>query len=96
MGDVETVMCIFIRILQGMDKWGHAHTPLSNVLRCLPAQFRDSLKGKKAVKKATKELINRGFMLAKPSTGEIHVSLNPHNKKEIIEFRKRWNAFFVK
>jgi len=36
--------------------------------------------------KAIEELINEGFLLAKKSTNEIHVSLNPEKKKEIYTF----------
>ena len=38
------------------------------------------------VKKAVKELLKRGFLNIKPSTGEKHVSLNSHKQKEIYEF----------
>lgn len=35
---------------------------------------------------AIKELINKQFLLVKPSTGEKHVSLNSHKQKEIYDF----------
>ena len=35
---------------------------------------------------AIKELINDNWLLAKKSTGELHVSLNPKMKKVIMEF----------
>ncbi len=54
----------------------------------MPTQFSTSPKGKRIIKKAIKQLINNGFMLAKPSTGEVHVSLNTKKKKEIIEFKR--------
>jgi len=42
--------------------------------------------GKRELRNAIKELINEGFLLAKKSTNEIHVSLNPRKKEEILKF----------
>lgn len=86
--EVKAVMRIIIRKLQGMNKWGGAHTALRNIAGGMPTQFSTSPKGKRIIKKAIKQLINNGFMLAKPSTGEVHVSLNTKKKKEIIEFKR--------
>ena len=38
------------------------------------------------MKKALKELINKGFLKVKSSTGELHVSLNSHKQREIFDF----------
>ena len=60
--------------------WGGKHTPLKNLYH---------LTSKIAIKdseKATKELGNLGWIQTKKSTGEIHISLNPHKKQEIINF----------
>lgn len=60
--------------------WGGRHTPLRNLFHLL-----DEVSIKES-KKALKELINLGFIILKISTGEEHVSLNPHKNKEIKEF----------
>ncbi|MEK6935533.1 MAG: hypothetical protein AABW67_02005 [Nanoarchaeota archaeon] len=60
--------------------WGGKHTPLKNLYHLTSRIIiKDS-------EKAAKELINLGWISAKKSTGEIHVSLNPHRKGEIISF----------
>ena len=72
-----------------MEKEGAgAHTELRNVTKGLPSRYLMTPKGKKLVQTAIKELINLQFLIAKPSTGEIHVSLNPHKAKEIRGFLK--------
>lgn len=58
------------------------HTEIKNLQKALP----DHSRGTKEMKKAIKELINRGFLLIKSSTGELHVSLNPHKQQEIYKF----------
>jgi hypothetical protein len=49
-------------------------------------------KGRKLVQQAIKELNSNGFLIAKPSTGEIHVSLNPAKSKEIKEFIEQFKS----
>jgi len=61
-------------------KWGGAHTPIRNLFHLLD---QSSIKESK---KALRELINMGLVLIKPSTGEEHISLNPHKSKEIKDF----------
>lgn len=72
--------------LTNMKKFGGAHTALRNITKGLPSSITSNNKGRKLIETAIKELIKTGFLLAKPSTGEIHVSLNPHKTKEIWEF----------
>ena len=84
--EVELIMWHFLIRLQNMHKWGGAHSELHRVIKSLPSHFKESKKGKKQINKATKSLINLSFLLIKPSTGELHVSLNPRKKKEINEF----------
>lgn len=69
-----------------MGKWGGAHTPLHVLTHSLPSRYATTNKGKKLVKEAIKNLINFGFLIAKPSTGEIHISLNPAKTREISLF----------
>jgi len=84
--DVEIIMKTFLRKLIRMRKIGGAHTEITNITKGLSYVYRSTRKGKKQISKAIKELRNREFLLEKPSTGEIHISLNPRKLKEIKEF----------
>ena len=60
--------------------WGGRHTPLRNLFHLVDnASIKES-------KKVLKELNNLGWILIKISTGEEHISLNPHKNKEIKDF----------
>jgi hypothetical protein len=76
------IMKRFLRKLVNLNIWGGRHTEIKNLQKSLP----DHLRGTKEHKQAIKELINKGFLNVKPSTGELHVSLNSHMQKEIFEF----------
>ena len=78
----EAIMRRFLRKLMNLNIWGGRHTEIKNLQKALP----DHLRGTKEMKMAIKELINKEFLNAKHSTGEIHVSLNSHKQKEINEF----------
>jgi len=81
--DLQTsIMKRFLRKLVNLNIWGGRHTEIRNLQKSLP----DYLRGTKEHKKAIKELINKEFLNIKPSTGELHVSLNSHKQKEIFEF----------
>jgi len=60
--------------------WGGRHTPLRNLFHLM-----DKVSIKES-KKAVKELNNIGWINAKISTGEEHISLNPHKNREIRDF----------
>ncbi len=68
---------------------GGSHSELKKVLKTLPSHFRNNNEEKRRVNKAVKSLVNLGFIFIKPSTGELHVSLNPRKSKEISEFVNR-------
>ena len=60
--------------------WGGRHTPIKNLYHLTnKIIIRDS-------QKAVRELTNLSWIQLKKSTGEIHISLNPHKKYEIKEF----------
>lgn len=65
---------------------GGAHSELARVRKSLPSYLINTNKGKKQISKAIKLLTNLDFLLSKPSTGEMHISLNPRKRKEIYEF----------
>tara|TARA_Y100000310_G_C20489042_1_gene718237 strand:+ start:84 stop:338 length:255 start_codon:yes stop_codon:yes gene_type:complete len=52
-------------------RWGGKHTALRNL---------------RVDKRILKELNNLGFIKIKMSTGERHISLNSHKKKEILDY----------
>ena len=76
------IMKRFLRKLMNLNIWGGKHTELRNLQKALPSHLR----GIKESKKATKELSNLNWIQLKKSTGEIHISLNPHKKNEIRNF----------
>jgi len=78
----EAIMKRFLRKLLNLNIWGGRHTEIKNLQKALPAHLR----GTKEMKKAIKELLNKRFLNVKPSTGELHVSLNSHKQKEIYDF----------
>lgn len=69
-------------------RWGGKHTEIRNIKKGFPSHISNSKECQKLTDKAIKELINDGWILCKKSTGELHVSLNPHAKKEIMDFIK--------
>jgi hypothetical protein len=78
-------------ILKGLireRRWGGKHTEIRNISKLVSDYILNSKQGKKTFDKAAKELSNSGWLLAKKSTGEIHVSLNPKFSKEIVEYAK--------
>lgn len=75
-----------LRKLINLGKIGGAHTAAFNLSKGLPNHITSNKKGKKAIHNAIKELVNEGYLLAKTSTDEQHVSINPGKIKEIEEF----------
>lgn len=84
--EVAKVKWFILNKLNCMGKWAGSHTALRNLFRGLPIKYTSSAQGKRSIRRAIKELINKQFIIAKPSTGEIHVSLNSKKIKEIKEF----------
>ena len=83
--DLRIIKRIIIESIITPPRWGGKHTEIRNIKNGFPSNISSSNKGKKLVDKAIKELINGGFLLCKKSTQELHVSLNPKMKKEIME-----------
>ena len=57
---------------------GGRHTEIRNAMKGFPPHLL------KEVKKEIENLIKESYLLAKPSTGEIHISLNPRMMDEIM------------
>ncbi len=62
------------------------YTELRNIKKGLTTEVLSTKQGQKLAELAIKELLGEGWLLAKKSTGELHVSLNPKKKKEIMDF----------
>lgn len=84
----EVIMVRFLRKLINLNLWGGKHTESKNLLKSLPKHLR----GEKITNEAVKELHRLNFLLSKPSTGELHISLNPGKKKEISEFLEKYSS----
>lgn len=84
--EIRLIAKLILERLDNLGKWGGAHSELARVRKSLPSYITATSKGKKQINKAVKLLVNLGFLLIKPSTGELHVSLNPKKKKETSEF----------
>ncbi|MBS3171614.1 hypothetical protein J4449_03315 [Candidatus Woesearchaeota archaeon] len=81
----EVIMIRFLRKLMNLNMWGGKHTEEKNLLKALPKHLR----GEKVTDEAMKELYKLEFLSSKPSTGELHISLNSRKKKEICEFLEK-------
>ncbi|MBI2630314.1 hypothetical protein HYW76_04370 [Candidatus Pacearchaeota archaeon] len=80
MADYEELKAQLLFKLYRKGKWGGAHTPLKNLFHLMDnSSIKDS-------KKAIRELLNLGMIFVKISTGEEHISLNPHKNKEIKDY----------
>ena len=82
--DKTLIMKRFLIKLINLNIWGGRHTELRNLKKSIPTHLR----GEKITEEAIKELISMEFIIAKKSTGEIHISLNSHKQQEIYEFVK--------
>ncbi|MBI5148278.1 hypothetical protein HZA33_01210 [Candidatus Pacearchaeota archaeon] len=83
MAEKEVIKANILLKLFRRGKIGGAHTELRNAMKGMK-------ENPKEVKKAVEELNKEGFLSAKQSTGEIHVSLNSHRIQEIKEYISKW------
>ncbi|MFH0713754.1 MAG: hypothetical protein V1722_04610 [Candidatus Micrarchaeota archaeon] len=65
-------------------KWGASHTSVDNLHKSCPSH----LKG--AYKETSRQLIQDGFLLVKPTGYGLEVSLNPEKREEIIATVRRF------
>lgn len=86
--DINIIKRVILEGLITPPRWGGRHTEIKNIKKGFPSNISNSKEGQKLIDKAIKELINNGLLLCKKSTGELHVSLNPRMKKEIMDFIK--------
>ena len=62
---------------------GGVHTPFDTITKGFPSHIG------KNIKKITQELIKEGFIITKPTSYGLHISLNKEKIKEIEEFINR-------
>jgi len=67
------------------NKWLHAHTPLTNVIKWVRIK-RDG----KLLKKLVNEMRKEGLVLIKPTYYGEEISLNVHQKDEILEIIRKY------
>lgn len=72
--------------------WMHKHTSIHNLPKGLP----DYLRSRKEVRKAIDELLKDKFLLSKPTSYGLEVSLDIKKKKEIDELVNWGNLKFMK
>lgn len=80
MGDYSQLKAQLLFKLYRKGIWGGRHTPLKNLFHIM-----DNVSIKES-EKAIKELINLDWIKIKISTGDKHISLNPHKNKEIRDY----------
>ena len=86
--DLIIIKRIILESLVTPPRWGGRHTEIRNLKKGFPSNVSNSKECQKFIDKVIKDLINDQWLLCKKSTGELHVSLNPRMKKEIMEFLK--------
>ena len=84
--DVNVIKRYLLESLLSPPRWGGRHTEVRNIRKGLPLSIASTKEGQRLVDGAIKQLINDCWLLAKKSTGEVHVSLNPRKKAEIMAF----------
>ena len=86
--DEEVEVRIFLK-LDKRGKWGGAHTSMDIIKKGW--NIRDLGKeGLKRVDKITKDLIRKGFILSKPTSYGLEVSLNHKFSQEIITIIRKY------
>ena len=65
-------------------RWGGKPTELIHVRSALPTEHQSQ------AEEIAKKLADKGLITWLKKTGQIHISLNPHHKKEIIEIVEKY------
>ena len=72
--------------LVNLRMFGGKHTEIKNLAKGFPDNFLLNKENQKLLQKVIKDLMSEEILLAKKSTGEINVSLNPRKISEIKKF----------
>ena len=80
----EELQAHMLYTLARRGKWGNSHTQLLYVRSGLPPKYRNK------AEKLAKDLADKGFLTWLKKTNEIHVSLNPRARDEIVKLVERY------
>lgn len=90
MDEADILKKLILQKLVRGNIWGGKHTPLSFINNGIPEHYRNTHKGKKALEKVLKELVNyEWIIILSKKTGkgsDEHISLNPRKVSEIKQF----------
>lgn len=78
--DKNQLKALILDKLSRHTYWGGKHTAFDNLQKGVPSNLRNEMKT------AGKELIKEGFLIPKPTSYGLQISLNPRKKDEINEF----------
>jgi len=73
----DELKAMILHKLAKKRKWGESHTAFENAAKGVPSH----LKGK--LKELTEELISEGYIIPKPTSYGLHISLNVARGEEI-------------
>lgn len=88
LSDDEIKATILLK-LHKRGNWGASHTAFDNLRKA----FKDTDLGKhgaKRVQKHARELIREGWIIPKPTSYGLQVSLNPRESQAIMTFMRRF------
>lgn len=80
--DIEKIKLHILKKLFDRRCWAHKHFNINNLPQGLPPHARDS----NIIKKAVDDLIQKKWLLSKPTHYGLELSLNIDKKKEIEEY----------
>ncbi len=96
MEEINLLKKLILQKLIRANIWGGKHTPLDFVAKGVPEHYRNTHKGKKAIEKALKELVNDGLIVISiKRTGkdtDEHISLSPRKISEIKQFLEKMGS----
>ena len=95
MSEICALKKLILQKLVRADVWGGKHTPFDFVIKGISGHYRNTHKGKRAIEKALKELLNDEWILILTKrTGkgsDDHISLNPRKVSEIKQFLENFD-----
>ena len=86
--DNEEIIARLLFSLARKRKWGESHIAYENMFRSLKSESFGK-KGLKNAKNIAEELFREGFVIKKPTSYGLQISLNPEKGKEIKELIKK-------
>jgi hypothetical protein len=81
----EFVKAKILRVLARKEKWLHAHTPLTNIVKWVVIRGNG-----KRVRKMIGELRRENLVIVKPTHYGEEISLNSYQKLKIMEIIKKY------